>query len=212
MKIYVVDDHPVVRKGLVDFLKLQGIFEICGESESAEQALLEIPTLEPDLVILDLSLKEMGGLELLSLLRAENTELKVLILSMHQEDRYAARAIRLGACGYITKDEAIEKILEAIKAIQKGKIYLRENMINSVIQTLFHTRNEPGEEDVQSLSDRELQVFECLGKGMGTKAIADKLGLSIKTVETYRARIKDKLSLKDGSQLLRRAILWAEQH
>ncbi|MBT3784830.1 response regulator transcription factor [bacterium] len=212
LKVYVIDDHPVVRQGLVDYLGRQKGLELCGKSESGEIALEEIPGFKPDLVILDLSLQGMDGIDVLLHLRDNHPQIKVLVLSMYSEETHAARAIRAGASGYITKDVAIEKILEAIQEISKGKIYLKEGLIDSVVANLFHRRSQPWEERMQSLTKRELQVFEGIGKGISTGNIARELKLSIKTVETYRARIKEKLSLKNGTELMHRAILWKEKH
>jgi DNA-binding NarL/FixJ family response regulator len=186
--VFLVDDHPLVREWLTQLIQRENDMEVCGEAEDAPEAVAAIEQTRPDIVIADISLKKTHGLELVKDLQSRLPALPVLILSMHDESLYAERVLRAGARGYITKQEATKKILFAIRQVLSGQIYVSEAMA---------TR-----------TDRELEVFQLIGKGQGTRRIAEELHLGIKTVESYRARIKDKLKLTDGTQLLQQAIQW----
>ncbi len=207
-KVLLVDDHPVVRYGIAQLLKHAPDLEVCGEAENAPGALEAMRETTPDIALLDISLHGTNGIELIKLMRAEQPKLHILMLSMHDESLYALRALRAGARGYVMKGEAVEKLLTAIRKILDGDIYVSptfsERLVFKAIQSLEGGMGSP----VDQLSDRELEVLQLLGKGFGTREIADELHLSIKTIETHRAHIKEKLGLKDAGEMVRFAIDW----
>lgn len=184
-------------------------FEVCGQSETAEQALSEIPKLKPDVAVVDISLPGMNGIELIKHLLAQLENLKVLVVSRHDEELYAERAIRAGAKGYLMKLEAGEVIVSAVRQILNGGIYLSDKIGSQLIMKLASGQST-GDNPLELLSDRELEVFELTGKGESTKEIAERLHVSVKTVDTYRARIKEKMDLKSANELLRRAVQWVD--
>jgi DNA-binding NarL/FixJ family response regulator len=208
-KIFIVDDHPIVRQGLTQLINQEPDLVTCGEAEDAPSALRAIERLIPDLVIVDVSLKGRSGIELIKEIKLLGLGMPVVVLSMHRESLYAERALRAGAKGYIMKQEASEKVIEAIRKVVAGKIYLSENMSDMLLDRAFSSPSELKGEPIDVLSDRELEIFYLIGYGFKTKKIADKLNLSAKTVETYRGRIKEKLKLKDSEELLQSAIQWA---
>jgi DNA-binding NarL/FixJ family response regulator len=181
---------------------------VSGEAEDTHEALAKITENKPDLVIADISLKTTHGLELVKDLQARYPELPVLILSMHDESLYAERVLRAGAKGYITKQEATKKILPAIRQVLSGQIYISEKMASRMVHKMVLGRAQEQKSPIERLTDRELEVFQLIGAGQGTRRIAAELHLGIKTVESYRARIKEKLKLEDGTQLLQQAIQW----
>jgi DNA-binding NarL/FixJ family response regulator len=205
--VLVVDDHPLLRQGLAMLINQQQDMQVCGEAEEAHMAMQCIAQKRPDIMILDISLKGPDGLELLKSIRASDPDLPVLVLSMHDEAIYAERALRAKANGYIMKQEATEKVLVALRRILNGDVYLSENMSKKMLQQYID-----GGPSLQSriaiLSDRELEVFRSIGEGRATREIAEELHLSIKTVETYQAHIKEKLSLRSGRELVQHAIQW----
>jgi DNA-binding NarL/FixJ family response regulator len=207
-RIFIVDDHPILRQGLALLINREPDLTVCGDAEEAGAALLRIEDLKPDLVVLDISLNGPDGLDLLKHIRARDTSLPVLILSMMDESLYAERGLRAGANGYIMKQQATEQVLVAIRRILGGEIYVSERMANKMLH-LF-VGGSPAEESslVADLTDRELEVFRLIGEGFGTRQIADTLHLSIKTVESYQAHIKEKLLLRNGRELVQRAIQW----
>ena len=210
-KILVVDDHPIVRQGIKALLAMAPEFSVCGEAESAPAALELLDATHPDLVVVDITLKGADGLELTKSIRARTPETPVLIISMHDESLYAERALRAGANGYIMKQEVSENIVDAIRQILNGQVYVSENVQQRVLMGMQGTIKSGSESPVQRLSDRELEVFRLIGQGIGTRQISETLNLSIKTIETYRAHIKEKLNLKDASELVREAVRWTEQ-
>jgi DNA-binding NarL/FixJ family response regulator len=210
--VYVVDDHPIVRQGLVDLINQQNDLMVCGQSETAEEALEDLKQVKPSIMIVDISLKGMNGLELVKNIYSRFPAIYILVLSMHSESHYAERAIRAGAKGYMAKDEAVDKVLTAIRMILKGKFYLREEWMGSILLRFVHGKSSHQAGEVSALTNRELEVFESLGKGIGTRDIAEKLSLSVKTIETYRERIKDKLNLKNAAELLQRAVYWVQSN
>jgi DNA-binding NarL/FixJ family response regulator len=205
-KIFIVDDHPIVRQGLMQMINAENDLIICGQGEDAYQALKQIRTLKPDLTLLDISLKDTGGIELLKELRAQDPDLRVLILSMHDESLYAERALRAGGRGYIMKQEAPQVLLEAIRKVLNGEIYVSEKMSTVLIQRMVGNRKSNGTLPMDRLTDREMEIFRMIGGGMTVKEIAEKLFLSAKTIEAHREHIKEKLSLKTSAELLRFAI------
>jgi len=209
-KIFLVDDHPLVREWLTNLLHQQADLIICGEADDAAAALAAISTTEPDLAIVDISLKHSSGLELIKDLKAQNPALPVLVLSMHDESLYAERVLRAGAHGYINKSETAQKVVEAIRRVLNGKLYISEKVAEIMTTRAIAGRNTTSVSLAELLSDRELEVFQKLGNGIGTRQIATDLSVSIKTVEVYCARIKEKLNLTSATSLLREAVRWVE--
>ena len=207
-KILIVDDHPLVRLSLREFIRREKDLEVCGEAEDREQALAAVVAHKPHLAIVDLTLKSSNGMELIKDLRERHPEVQILVLSMHDETIHAERAIRAGARGYITKQEATTKVLVAIRQILAGEIYWSERAAARVASKIAGPAGGVGALPVDCLTDRELQVFEMIGSGQSTRQISAALHIDVSTVETYRARIKDKLNLKDALALLQYAIRW----
>jgi DNA-binding NarL/FixJ family response regulator len=205
-RIFLVDDHPIVRIGLTELINQKRDLVVCGDAESAEAALQAIPVLHPDLVIVDLSLKGAGGLGLIKDLKIRHPKLPVLVLSMHEESIYAERSLRAGARGYIMKGEAKTQLETAIRRAVSGKIYLGKRMSDQILELLTGPAQAKRGPLLEHLSDRELEVFEMIGRGKGTSEIARLLHLSVKTIEGYRANIKGKLGLKSALELVRYAI------
>jgi len=210
-RILIVDDHPIVREGLALRLNHQPDMEVCGEADSVPNALKAITDCRPDLAVVDLTLRGRSGLELIKDLHVRHPKLPVLVLSMHDESLYAERALRAGARGYIMKQEAADHVVEAIHRILAGKVFLSEKMAARLLDTFVGGKTEPAASPAQRLSDRELQVFELIGRGFSTRRIAETLHVSVKTAEAYRANIKRKLELKDAAELTRRAVIWVEE-
>ncbi|MGD0259949.1 MAG: response regulator transcription factor [Verrucomicrobiota bacterium] len=207
-RILLVDDHPLVRERLAEILNREADLTVCGEAEDRHEAIAAIRTKRPDLVIVDLTLKNSDGLELIKDIRARWPKVRMLVVSMHDESLYAERVIRAGALGYITKQEATRKILLAVRRVLAGNIYLKEGIATHIVSRLTARPGAVAATPAERLSDRELQVFDLTGSGLDSSEIAERLHLSVKTVETYRARIREKLKLEDSSELLQWAISW----
>ncbi|MFZ0312722.1 MAG: response regulator transcription factor [Candidatus Korobacteraceae bacterium] len=207
-RIFIVDDHPIVREGLSLMMNREPDLVVCGEAEEAATALQAITSTRPDFLIVDISLNGPDGLDLLKSIRVRFPNLPVLILSMHDESVYAERALRAGANGYIMKQEATEKVLIAVRQILNQKVYVSDRIANRMLQHYINGSANETHSPIAELSDRELEVFRLIGEGHSTRMIADELHLSVKTVESYQAHIKDKLSLKTGRELVQRAIQW----
>ena len=207
VRILLVDDHPVVREGLAEMLRRRPGFSVCGEAEDRAQALNAVESCKPDLAILDLTLKGEPGIELVKDIHARHPELPVLVLSIHDELVHARRVIRAGAAGYINKQEAPAKILAAVERVLDGEIYLSDR-VTSQITAQFAGRLKGQSAHLEGLTDRELQTLEFIGDGLSTRQIAELLHLDTSTIETYRARIKEKLALQDAHELLQYAIRW----
>jgi len=210
IKVYVVDDHPIIRQGLKQMINQEKDLMVCGDAEDACQGLEEVKALQPDIVIVDISLKGMSGIDLIKNLKNRYADLPILVLSMHDESLYAERVLRAGARGYIMKQEATTNVLSAIRCILEGKIYVSERMTAKILEKSVEGRSDKTASPVDLLSDRELEVFQMIGKGLGTRQIAKELHLSIKTVETYRENIKEKLKLENATELVRHAVQWVE--
>src|SRR5579863_1294288 len=207
-KILVVDDHPIVRQGLALLINREPDLVVCGEAEEATGAMHVLASARPDLLIVDISLNGPDGLDLLKNIRTTHSTLPVLILSMHDELIYAERALRAGANGYIMKQEATEKVLVAVRRILNGEIYVSDRVANKLLQHYINGTGTLRNSTIADLSDRELEVFRLIGEGQGTRQIAEALHLSVKTVESYQAHIKEKLSLRSSRELMQRAIQW----
>jgi DNA-binding NarL/FixJ family response regulator len=207
IRILLVDDHPLVRLSLREVIKREPDLLVCGEAEDREQALELVESAKPHLAIVDLTLKSSNGMDLIKDLRSRHPKVQILVLSMHDETLHAERAIRAGARGYITKQEATKKIMVAIRQILSGEIYWSERAAQRVASKIAGSKASTGS-SVDLLADRELQVFELIGAGQSTRQIAAALHIDVSTVETYRARIKEKLNLEDSLALLQFAIRW----
>ena len=207
-RVLLIDDHPIVRQGLALLIDREADLSVCGEAEGAHSAFHAIATLRPDIVLLDISLSGPDGLDVLKEIRMKTGSLPVLILSMHDESIYAERAMRAGANGYIMKQEATGKVLVAIRRILQGGVYLSDRLTNTMLQQFVHGTSAPKTSPLVTLTDRELEVFRLIGEGQGTRQIADELHLSVKTIESYQAHIKEKLSLRNARELVQHAIEW----
>ena len=204
--VFIVDDHPLLRQGLALLINREVDLSVCGEAEEAQTAMKAIAKNNPDILIVDISLNGPDGLDLLKNIRTLYPDLPVLILSMHDESIYAERALRARANGYIMKQEATEKVLVAVRCILSGDIYLSDRMSRKLLHQYISGASAEATSQLSALSDRELEVFRLIGEGRGTRQIAEKLHISVKTVETYQAHIKDKLSLRSGRELVQHAI------
>jgi len=208
-RVLVVDDHPIVRQGLALLINRESDLVVCGEAEEMHTAMQQILTTHPDIVVVDISLSGPDGLELLKSIRTRHPHLPVLILSMHDESIYAERALRAGANGYIMKQEATEKVLEALRRIVNREIYVSDRVANKMLQQYIGGNAVAQRSPVADLTDRELEVFRLIGDGHSTRQIAEELRLSVKTVESYQAHIKEKLSLRSARELMQHAIQWS---
>lgn len=211
-KIFIVDDHPVLRDGLTEMINRSPEARVCGEASSAEEALERIPAADPDLAIVDLSLPGMNGIDLVKALRSRIPSLQMLVLSMHDESLHAERAMRAGARGYIMKQQAAKEVLDAIRTVLSGDLYLSPKVSKQVLETAFQSGPARADSAVDTLSDREREVFRLIGKGHGATEIARQLGLNVKTIETYQSRMKEKLKARDAAHLYQLAQRWSQEY
>jgi DNA-binding NarL/FixJ family response regulator len=207
-RVLVVDDHPIVRQGLVQLLNCESDFMVCAEAGDARKAMAAIAEAKPDLGIVDISLQGTNGIELIKNIVAQWPDFPILVLSMHDESLYAERALRAGAKGYLMKQEAPEKLMEALRRILNGQIYVSEKLSNKMMHNAIGGKNREDTSPVANLSDRELEVLQLIGQGHGTRQIAEDLCLSVKTIESHRAHIKEKLTLKTAPEMVRFAVQW----
>lgn len=206
-KILLVDDHPIVRRGLRELITREADLSVCGEAGRADEALALVPETNPDLVVVDLTLGDGGGLELIRQIKASHEGVKMLVASMHDETVYAERALRAGALGYINKEEATDHLIGAIRQVLRGKVYLSEDMTERLL-TRARAGGQLDESPMDTLTDRELEVFSLFGEGLTTKQIAERLHRSVKTIDTHRESIKTKLGLETSVEVTHRATLW----
>ena len=209
-RVFIVDDHPIVRQGLAQMLKQEADLTVCGEAEDAQHALQAIAELHPDLVLVDLSLKGGSGLNLIRALKARQSTLPVLVVSMHDESIYVERVLRAGARGYIMKQEATDTMMYAIRRVLRGEIYVSDKMMTNLLGRFVIDSADTGVSALERLSNRELEVFRLIGEGHSTRHIAAALRVSAKTVESHRAHIKEKLHLNDTAELVRYAMQWVD--
>ncbi|MDP1581405.1 MAG: response regulator transcription factor [Candidatus Didemnitutus sp.] len=209
-RIFLVDDHPLVREWLGQLLAGEPDFAIVGEAEEPAVALAAMQEAPPDIALVDLSLRTGTGMDLIKDLRAQLPDVRVIVLSMHEELSHVERALRAGASGYVMKRESTTRIVEAIRTVREGKVYANPEVIARLAERMVGRRGALVARSVDTLSDRELEVFRRMGEGHATKRIAADLGVSMKTVQEYQARIKEKLSLADATELLRAAVRWTE--
>ena len=207
-RILIVDDHPIVREGLSAILSRHRDLQVCGEAATMAEALALIDSKQPDLAIIDLSLADGSGLDLIQRIKARNVPTKMLVLSMSDESLFAERSLRAGAMGFLHKQEAREKLVAAIRQVLAGSIFVSEAVNNRILQQLRDGNQPLQQSPISSLSDRELEIFELLGQGFTSAEIAERLHVGIKTVETYRFRIKTKLDLQSGLEVVRHATQW----
>jgi DNA-binding NarL/FixJ family response regulator len=207
-RIFLVDDHPIVRDGLITLIEQEQDLKVCGESDEAAQAFKSISELKPDVVIVDIGLKCSDGIELTRNIKARYPRMPVVVLSIHDESVYAERALRAGASGYLMKEAASNDIITAIRTVLSGEIYVSGQMTKKLLGNAFQRKSDIGADPVAKLSEREFEIFRLIGSGYKVSQIADQMHLSVKTIETYRARIKEKLNITDASKLLRYAIKW----
>ena len=210
-RILLVDDHAVVRFGIAQLINRQNDLTVCGEEEEASKALDAIGRLKPDLVIADISLKESSGLELMRNIKAQYPKLPALVVSVHDETIYAEVAFRAGALGYLMKEEALDKVIAAIRRVLGGGIYVSDTLAAKMLQQQVRGQTDATVSPVKGLSDRELEVFQMIGQWKGTRQIADELHLSVKTIEYYREQIKKKLNLKSAAELTHYATAWVQK-
>lgn len=208
-RVLVIDDHPIIRQGLALLIDREPDLVVCGHAEEIHSATHAIAALHPDLLILDISLGGQDGLDLLKQVRARDTDLPILVLSMHDESIYAERALRAGANGYIMKQEATDLVLTAIRRILDGQVYVPERVASRMLRQYARGTTVGAPSPLASLTDRELEVFRLIGDGSSTRQIADVLHLSVKTVESYQAHLKEKLGLRNSRELQHHAIEWA---
>lgn len=209
-KIFLVDDHPLVREWLTALIHQQTDLIVCGDAETPAQALDDIARKKPDVAIVDISLKDGSGIELIKNISTLRLPVAVIVLSMHDESLYAERALRAGARGYITKRETAQEVIVAIRQVLEGKLYLSEQLKALFSQKFLEGNAATAGPSIDKLSDRELEVFQLLGQGYETRQIAERLSVSMKTVQTFCVRIKEKLNLATATELLREAIRWHE--
>ena len=210
-RILVVDDHSIVRHGLTLLLKREADLDVCGEAGSFDEAIAAVAEQQPEVVLVDITLKDRSGLDLIKELIVRHPGIRCLVLSMHDEAEYADRALRAGARGYVMKEDADEVVVQAIRHVLKGEIYVSPVMSNRLIHQMSQDKSDRDDNiGVASLTEREREVFECLGEGLSTRKIAEKYSLSERTVEVHRANIKKKLRVDDAAQVLREAVRWVE--
>jgi len=209
-RILILDDHPMMREGLAQLIDNEGDLSVCGEAGTGREAFELAKKLKPDLLLADISLPDKSGLEVIKELHAFHPDVVVLVISMHDESLYAERVLRAGGRGYIMKQEGGKKLMEAIRQVLSGKIYVSERISEKLLESFSDHSNEAGRASMENLTDREFEVLQLLGQGKGTREIAAQLHLSGKTVEAHRANIKRKLELKTGPELVRYAVRWVK--
>jgi DNA-binding NarL/FixJ family response regulator len=209
-RILVVDDHPVVRRGLAMLINMEPDMEVCGEAEDVIGGQQAVESLEPDIVLVDIALKESDGIQLIRQISSHHHRVAVLALSMHDESVYAERALRAGARGYVTKQAAEEKIITAIRHVLEGKVYLTESAMERLARRFVGEKEFMLPSPTESLSDREFEVFRLLGRGLTVSQIAEKLHRSVKTIETHQTRIRAKLCLRSARDLTEYAVAWTK--
>ncbi len=207
-RILIVDDHPIVRQGLKRLLDRHSDLVVCAEASDGHEALEAIRASKPDAAVVDIMLADASGIELIKSIKARHPDVAILVLSYHDEAIYAERALRAGAAGYIMKNESTDELVNALRRVLSGAVYLSEGMASRMLTQLVGSASPAAGPPVERLTDRELEVFVMIGRGKGTREIADALHLSVKTIESHRAHIKEKLNLETGSELLCYAITW----
>lgn len=208
IRVYMVDDHPAIREAIRDTIESTIDIEICGESSTSDEAFRDIEEVQPDVAIVDISLKDAHGLDLVQNVRAQYPDVRMVVFSMYDENVYAERAIRAGASGYLMKSEPTKNIVEAIRSAHEGEVYLSRKMSSRILNKVAMGRSSEPSFAIDELTDREMAVFQMLGQGYSVQEIQDRLSLSRKTIETYRRRAKEKLGFDTVSELLQYAVQW----
>ena len=208
-RVLIVDDHPMMREGLVHLLGREQDLEVCGEANNGAQAMELVQSQKPNLALVDITLPDKNGLELVKDMLAVEPETAILVISMHDESLYAERVLRAGARGYIMKQEGGKKLLEAVRQVLEGRIYVSDKMSAQILENFSGGRSKSSS-PIEQLTDREFEVFQLIGQGLDVKEIASRLHLSVKTAEVHRANIKQKLHLKSVGELIRYAVRWIE--
>ena len=211
-RVYIIDDHPLVRRGLNALVTAEPDLEVCGQQEDPSAAVQEIIRLQPDVVTIDISLNGTSGLELIKRIRAVSPRIQMVVLSMHHESVYALRALKAGARAYVMKHEATARIVEAIRAARTGRMFVSDEVSRQMLTQLVNGGDGAGVSPVATLSDRELEIVDQIGSGIPTREIAEKLHVSVKTVEAHRAHIKEKLNLRHAPQLVQFCVRWVEEN
>lgn len=207
-RILLVDDHPMTRYGMAQLLRQQCEFEVCGEADTAHRALAAVESLQPDLVLADLTMPGKHGLEFVKDMRAMHPEVAVLVVSMHDETLYAERVLKAGGRGYVMKHVGGKELLRAVRRVLDGHVYLSNVMAEKALDAFSDRRSQTSDSVIGQLTDRELQVFQCLGQGMTSREIGQQLHMGVKTVETHRRHVREKLNLKTGPELIKFAVRW----
>ncbi len=210
-RIFIVDDHPLLRRGLAELINREPDMVFCGEAEDSPSAIKMISQIKPDLVIVDISLKGYNGIELIKNIKAFDSKIQILVLSMHDESIYAMRVLKAGAKAYVMKQEVVDKVMEAVRRIRAGKVFVSERVASRMLDQVVVGGDPAPDSPVDLLSDRELEIVNMIGSGLPTREIAGKLHISIKTVESHRARIKEKLNLQNAIQLVQFCVRWVEE-
>lgn len=209
-RVLLVDDHPIMRHGLAQLIRAEEGLDVCGDAGTAAEGLDAVGRCKPDLVVVDLTLPDKNGLELLKDIQAMHPGTLCIVLSMHDESVYAERALRAGARGYVMKEAAADHLVGAIRRVLGGGIYVSDAMASRMLEGITSSRTKPAASTIDRLTDRELEILQMIGKGVATKNIAEKLSISTRTVEAHRAHIKEKLGITDGAALVRYAVQWVE--
>ena len=211
-RIYIVDDHPLVRQGLSQVINNEADMEICGEAEDAPQAMKGVGPANPDVIIVDISLRGNNGLELIKNLKAIHENIRILVFSMHDESIYAQRALRAGAKAFVMKKESPTKVVEAIRSIITGEIYVSPSVADQVLHQIVNgPNNATSTSPIDRLTDRELEVVQLIGRGLSSREVAESLNLSVKTIESHRAHVKEKLSLRNATELVQFSVQWVDR-
>ncbi len=208
IRVLLVDDHPAIREALTETISGKIGIEICGQAASADEALRLVPKVKPDVAVVDISLEDAHGLDLVQNIRVQFPDVQVIVFSMYDENVYAERAVRAGASGYLMKSEPTQKVIEAIRAITRGEVYLSHQMASRILSKVARGQSSRPSFAVDEFTDREMAVFQMLGEGYTVEEITERLSLSRKTVETYRRRAKEKLGFETVSELLQFAVQW----
>lgn len=211
-KVLVIEDHPVFRAMLVQLIEKELGMTVCGQADNIKEAMALIEQTQPDAAIVDLTLHGSSGLELIKDLKARHNQLPILVLSMHAERLYAERVLRAGAKGYIAKEESPAEVVKAIRKVIAGEVYVSERVTGTILDRLGRADEAVRPSGVDLLSDREIEVFQLVGRGLNSREIAERIGLSPTTVDSYRARIKEKLGIKNAAELYQRAAQWVESN
>ena len=207
-RIFIVDDHALVRCGLAELISHETDMAVCGEAEDGGEAMRQMERLTPDLVVVDISLKSSNGIDLIKRIKARHPDVKILVSSMHDESLFAERALQAGASGYVNKEESTDTVVEAIRKVMQGHVYLSPQMTDQLLHRVTGDSESCEVLSVHRLSNRELEVFELIGNGLGTRQIADRLRRSVKTIETHREHIKEKQNLTNSAELAHHAVQW----